>query len=236
MKYKAIIHDLDGTLVDSKKDIVRAVNVMVQKFDRPPLSETRIHQLVGTGADDLVRQVLPGLSDAELMKAYEGLLNDYCEHCLEETRIQPFVLDGLQEFCRRGMQQAVWTNKPHNITKAVIEGLGLGPYFTIVLGAENGFPHKPNPDGTRYVLQQLEVLPAEALMIGDSPVDFETARNVGMDCVLVMTGYSPRDELLKLKEKERVVGVFEDYREVLKCLNVFRRRRIGLWLKVLKFI
>lgn len=215
-KYQAIIHDLDGTLIDSKKDIVASVNVMLAKYGGQKFSDAEIHKLVGHGADDLVRQALPHLDAAQQADALDYFLRYYLEHCLDQTKLCPFAKEAVKIFSKSGVKQAVWTNKPQPITDAIIEGLKLKKYFTVVLGAENGFAHKPDPDGTRHVLQQLGVEPKEVLMIGDSPVDFETARNVGMDCVLLRSGYARHEDLDVFKD--RVVAICENYQEMMACV------------------
>ncbi len=213
IKYRAIIHDLDGTLIDSKKDIVTATNTMIAHFGGVPLTDEHIHTLVGKGAVDLVRQAMPGLDESQVQVALKYLLDDYLKHCLDQTTLYPHAREALETFHRAGFKQAVWTNKPQRITNAVIKGLSISHFFEIALGAENGFPHKPDPAGTRHVLNRLGVSASEAILVGDSPVDLATAKAVGMDCLLVMTGYSRREDLLAVKD--RLVALCEDYRGVL---------------------
>ncbi len=108
---------------------------------------------------------------------------------------------------------AVFTNKPQNYTDRIMAGLGISKYFKIILGAENGYPNKPAPDGTRAILEILKSDPKKTLMVGDSDVDLQTAENVGMDCALALNGFSTREEILAFKK--RAVILYEDLSELM---------------------
>jgi phosphoglycolate phosphatase len=189
---RALVFDLDGTLIDSKLDIVNAVNAMLRDIGRPALPVDTVASYVGHGAPRLVASALgPESSEAERSKGLHLFLRHYEQHKLDNTRAYPGVEEGLATLAEHPM--AVLTNKPTQISQEIIAGLGLKKYFRAVYGGDS-FPKKPDPSGVWSVLREVEVAPAQAVMVGDSDVDIQTARNAGMLAVAVRYGFGKHDE------------------------------------------
>jgi phosphoglycolate phosphatase len=185
---RAFIFDLDGTLIDSKMDLVSSVNAMLRATGRNELSTEAIAGYIGHGAPQLIASVLgPEASDNDRKSALAIFLAHYGQHCLDETRPYLGVMEGLTALA--GHPMSVLTNKPLRITKQILHGLGLSRFFTTVYGGDSFANKKPDPSGALSILSELGVVPAEAAMVGDSDVDIQTARNSGMRAVAVTYGF-----------------------------------------------
>ena len=188
-----LIFDLDGTLVDSRQDLANSVNAMLQHFGRPPLPIDVVGSYVGDGAPMLVRRALGDpVDEAFLQHALETFLSYYRKHMLDTTRVYdgiPEALRSVGDSGRRAM--AVLSNKPVKPSRAIVDALGLGGFFTQIYGG-NSFPtKKPDPFGAVTLLQEFGVAPAAAIMVGDSSNDVLTGRNSGMWTVGCTYGLSP---------------------------------------------
>jgi len=175
---RALIFDLDGTLIDSKLDLALAVNATLAYTGRKALEHERIYGYVGDGAPMLVRRALGlGATDQEVEQGLQYFLSYYRAHMLDNTVTYPGVRDGLEML--KGHPMAVLTNKPVRFSQGILDGLGIAHCFRYVYGG-NSFPtKKPDPEGVNVLLRDLAVRPFEAMMIGDSEVDVRTARNAG---------------------------------------------------------
>ena len=181
---KLMVFDLDGTLIDSARDLATAVNAMLGQMERPALPETVIAEYVGDGAGMLVRRVLGDPDDESLVEdGLERFLACYRTHMLDHTYVYDGVfaaLDALRAMPDGGQRQfAVLTNKPVRPAQRICDALGLRKYFFEIYGG-NSFPtKKPDPEGLHALMRQAGVRPDETVMIGDSVVDVLTARNAG---------------------------------------------------------
>lgn len=176
---KLIVFDLDGTLIDSRKDLCNSINAMLAQFHRQPLPEEIIAEYIGDGAGMLVRRALGDPADETLVSsALESFLDYYREHKLDYTYVYPGVFESL-EVLRAGRKMAVLTNKPVNPAKVICEALGLAPYFFEIYGGNSFATKKPDPEGLAALIRQAGVAPAETVMVGDSDVDILTARRAG---------------------------------------------------------
>lgn len=176
---RVLIFDLDGTLIDSKLDLANSINAMLQHMGRAQLSNEKIYSLVGNGAPVLVRRALgEGATDPEADQGLSFFLSYYRTHMLDNTVTYPGVLEALKLLENHPM--AVLTNKPVRFSQAIIDGLGLGRYFRFVYGGNSFEKKKPNPMGVEILLRELTATPGEAMMVGDSEVDVQTARNAGI--------------------------------------------------------
>lgn len=179
--------DLDGTLVDSRLDLVLSVNATLLHMGRPELPHEAIYKLVGSGAAVLVQRALgQGASEEESERGLEFFLSYYREHMLDNTIAYPGVREGLEMLKNRPL--AVLTNKPVKFSQAILEGLELAQYFRVVYGGNSFATKKPDPEGARVVLQDFQASPKEAMLVGDSEVDVRTARNAEMWCCGVSYG------------------------------------------------
>jgi phosphoglycolate phosphatase len=192
---KLLIFDLDGTLIDSRLDLVHSVNAMLRHFGRPELPGDLVASYVGDGAPVLVRRALGDPKDEGFLKeALDYFLAYYRVHKLDYTH----VYDGIKETLaaihnsngnRRKM--AVLSNKPVHPSRAIVEALGLAEFFIHVYGG-NSFPtKKPDPHGAQTILRETKTRPEEAVMVGDSSIDVITGRNAGVWTCGVTYGFAP---------------------------------------------
>ena len=189
---RAFVFDLDGTLVDSKRDIVESVNAMLSETGRGPLPFEQVAGFIGHGAPALIARVLgPDVDPAVQRECLSRFLTHYQEHKLRTTRPYPGVLEGLRAL--RAHSLAVLSNKPQRLSEEILAGLGLAGYFERVYGGDSFETRKPDPAGTRTLLKELGVLPSESALVGDSDVDIQTARNSGLLAVMVRYGFGPHD-------------------------------------------
>ena len=189
---RVLIFDLDGTLIDSKRDLIRSVNAMLVETGREPLHEDTVSSYIGHGAPRLVARALgSGATEEECERALKFFLAHYDEHKLDSTRAYPGVRETLEEL--REFPMAVLTNKPVRASRKIVEGLGLAKYFRAVHGGNSFATKKPDPLGAKKILEELSAAPAEALLVGDSEVDVQTARNAGTLAAAVNYGFGTHD-------------------------------------------
>jgi phosphoglycolate phosphatase len=193
---KLVIFDLDGTLIDSRLDLVHSVNAMLRHCKMPELPEDKIASYVGDGAPMLVRRALgDGASDGLVKEALEFFLAYYRVHKLDFTH----VYDGVQEMLQsvrnsngRSRKMAVLSNKPVVPSRAIVEALGLAEFFIHVYGG-NSFPtKKPDPHGVQTILRDTKTRPEDTLMVGDSSIDVITGRNARLWTCGVTYGFAPQ--------------------------------------------
>jgi phosphoglycolate phosphatase len=192
---KLLIFDLDGTLIDSRLDLIHSVNATLRHLKRPELPGDVIASYVGDGAPVLVRRALGDPKhEGDVKEALEYFLAYYRVHKLDHTHLYPGVKEMLTtvrncDGIRR--QMAVLSNKPVVPSRAIVEALGLAEFFSHVYGG-NSFPtKKPDPHGVRTILREADARPEEAVMIGDSSIDVITGRNAGLRTCGVTYGFAP---------------------------------------------
>lgn len=189
---RAYLFDLDGTLIDSKLDLVNSVNFMLRQMQRDVLPLATVAGYIGHGAPRLVADALgPDAAEADRKRGLEIFLAHYSEHNLDATRAYPGVVEGLEALQDRPM--VVLTNKPAKMSVEILEALGLLKYFRAVHGGDSFEKKKPDPAGALAILQGLGALPQHSAMVGDSDVDIKTARNAGMLAIAVNYGFGQHD-------------------------------------------
>jgi phosphoglycolate phosphatase len=189
---RAFLFDLDGTLIDSKLDLVNSINFMLLEMQRDVLPLATVASYIGHGAPKLVADVLgPDAAEADRKRGLEIFLAHYSKHNLDATRAYPAVVEGLEALQDRPM--AVLTNKPKKMSVEILEALGLLKYFQAVYGGDSFEKKKPDPAGAQAILKDLGAQPREAAMVGDSDVDIKTARNAGMLAIAVNYGFGQHD-------------------------------------------
>ncbi|MFI5182772.1 MAG: HAD family hydrolase [Vicinamibacteria bacterium] len=189
---KLIVFDLDGTLVDSLADIASALNGTLARLSpgAPRLSRDAVRSLVGHGAWELVARALPlAALDVPVEKALALFRDIYRAGLLDETRPYPGVVVGLDRLRSRTL--AVLTNKPGDLSRSILEGLGLADRFIRIYGGGDVAGKKPDPEGLARLLAETGTRASEGLMVGDSAVDVRTARNAGVGAVGVSYGFDP---------------------------------------------
>ncbi len=181
---RLIVFDLDGTLINSQKDLANSINAMLTQLNRQPLPEEIIAAYIGDGAGMLVRRALGDPEDEHLVE--DGLnrfLAYYREHKLDHTYVYPGVFESLEAM--RSMpddsprSMAVLTNKPIGPSRAICDALDLSPWFFQIYGGNSFATKKPDPEGLDTLIREANVSPRATLMIGDSDVDVLTARRAG---------------------------------------------------------
>jgi len=175
---RALIFDLDGTLIDSKLDLAHAVNAAMAELGRSTLEHEQIFSYVGQGAPSLIARALgAGATDEECLRALEYFIQYYSAHKLDNTVLYPGVRETLDALS--GIPMAVLTNKPVRASKGIIDGLGIAKYFQVVYGGNSFERKKPDPMGVTTILREMDETPEHCMVVGDSEVDVLTARNAG---------------------------------------------------------
>jgi phosphoglycolate phosphatase len=193
---RALILDLDGTLIDSKLDLIHSVNAMLCDAGRETLPAQTISGYIGHGAPVLVARALGGAaSEGERARALKFFLAYYEEHKLDNTNAYPGVAEGLAELAERGVPMAVLTNKPVRISVRILEAMGLAKHFRVIYGGNSFETKKPDPLGANTILRELNVEAGEAMVVGDSEVDVQTARNAGCLAAAVNFGFGVHDRV-----------------------------------------
>jgi len=198
MAYRCLLFDLDGTLIDSRADLIGSINLMLAELGLTPLADDRVVEFVGEGVRLLVERALFAAynresDEAHVDHALEVYRRHYRAHLLDRTRVYPEVEETLEHFAL--WPKAVVTNKPYEFTIAVLRGLGLERYFTAVLGGDSLAERKPSPEPLLEAARRCGHPPAECLMIGDSRVDIEAGRAAGMKTCGYVSGFRGREEL-----------------------------------------
>ena len=194
---KLVIFDLDGTLIDSRLDLVHSVNAALRHIGRPELPDDVIASYVGDGAPILIQRALGGeeVDEAIVRQGLQFFLSYYREHKLDYTTVYAGVKEALTTVQRtsngKPRKMAVLSNKPVIPSRAIVEALGLGPFFSQIYGGNSFATKKPDPEGARKLLEESGVRPEEAVIVGDSHVDVETGRNAGLWTVGVSYGFAP---------------------------------------------
>jgi phosphoglycolate phosphatase len=199
-----LVFDLDGTLVDSRRDLADAANAMVVELGGAPLSEVQVGDMVGEGATLLVRRVLDAAGvEAELPAALNRFLELYDQRLLIHTKPYDGIVEALETLNAR-VPLAVLTNKPQAATDRLLAGLGLRGFFRDVVGGDTEYGRKPDPSGLNELARRSGVTITETMLVGDSPVDLETTRRAGCRVALVSYGFGFRT--VALREGEQVVS------------------------------
>ncbi len=200
-----IVFDLDGTLIDSSADLAISMNATREHFGMTPLDPTLIYSYVGNGATVLMRRAFgPDASEELVQQALQFFLKFYRAHALEHTRLYPGVRDIVEELSGAGHKLAVLTNKPVRISFDIVGALGLQKQFMRVYGGDSFEQKKPDPVGIVSLMQEAGIPALQTLMVGDSGVDVQTARNAGVRSCGVAWGFQP--EAFQLDPPDFLIG------------------------------
>jgi len=187
-----IIFDLDGTLIDSSKDLAISMNATREHFGLVPLDPDLIYSYVGNGAGVLVRRAMgSNASDETVQDALKFFLDFYRMHALEHTKLYPGTRAMVEELFDSGHKLAVLTNKPVRISFDILGALGLQKYLLRVYGGDSFPVKKPDPIGAMQLMREAGVRPSQTMLVGDSGVDVQTARNAGIRSCGVTWGFQP---------------------------------------------
>lgn len=190
---KLVIFDLDGTLIDSRLDLIHSVNAMLRHFGHPELPGDIVASYVGDGAPMLVRRALGDPDEKIFKQGLDFFLAYYREHKLDCTKAYPGIPEALKQIGSNGYdrEMAVLSNKPVNPTRAIVDALGLARFFVKVYGGNSFETKKPDPLGVNTLLKETGIAPENAMIIGDSSIDILTGRNAGITTCGVTYGFAP---------------------------------------------
>lgn len=207
------VFDLDGTLIDSLEDLARSVNWILSEYGYPPIDDETVRRGVGNGARNLLvrafgssaragSQAAP--ADGEIDAALIRYRSHYDAHCTEHTRLYPGIREWLDVLINRGVKVAVLTNKPEQATRTLLDALGVADLFDVIAGPETFGALKPDPAGLCAIMAKCGACAADTVMIGDSSVDIETARNAGVTSCGI-TGGLGDDEPLRASKPDILI-------------------------------
>lgn len=195
-KITTIIFDLDGTLVDSLPDIADAMNRVLAHHQQPIHSHEAYRALIGNGIRSMVNRLVPHYESAHQQVLYDEFVGRYSEHLFDKSTCYPGILELVARLRFGGYELAVFSNKRHDLTKKLVAHFFRPSDFKVVKGHIEGQPRKPDPIPTNELLSDLVVEPANAILIGDTAIDVETAGAVNMRCLGVGWGYRPAQTLV----------------------------------------
>ena len=194
---KAVIFDLDGTLLDTLDDIVDSINAMLNEFGYKAIDKERVRAIIGRGAKKLIADALPvKVSDEEFITRLETYNRIYDASGSPKTKLFGGIKEVLAELKKRGYKLAVLSNKPQRSTDKVAEKYLQGLGFDFIAGQSDKIKCKPDPAGALYVLQELGVKPENAYLVGDGETDVLAAINAKITGVCALWGNRTRAQLL----------------------------------------
>jgi len=214
--HRLIAFDLDGTLVDSRRDLADSANQLIVELGGAPLSEDDIGRMVGEGAATLVRRALAAAGVTDLRNALARFLEIYDTRLLNHTRVYDGMADAVR-FARTIGRVVVLTNKPKAPSDTILRALGIADLFNDVVGGDGPLGRKPAPDALNALMREAGATRDTTLLVGDSAIDHETAARAGVRCCLVSFGFGylnfPRE---RLKGDEWIAGDAGQLRSILE--------------------
>lgn len=197
MKYTAVVFDLDGTLLNTLEDLMDAVNYALDKYGYPIRTLEEIRHFVGNGVRKLMERSLPdGASNPKFEEILSAFRTYYTIHCEDKTCAYDGILELLRQLKDSGYKIAIVSNKLDSAVKELNRSYFNG-YVQAAIGEKEGIQRKPAPDMVENALAELHCTKKEAVYIGDSEVDIQTAASAGLDCISVSWGFRDPDFLLK---------------------------------------
>jgi phosphoglycolate phosphatase len=213
---RLIVFDLDGTLIDSRRDLTDAANALIEELGADPLPLDAVAAMVGEGAALLVRRALTAAGlDPDTPRALERFLDHYDRRLLVHTRPYDGVREAL-EALTASAPLAVLTNKPAAPTRTILEALELAAFFDQILGGDTPLGRKPDPSGLLHLARTAGATPGSTVLVGDSPIDRETAKRAGTRVCLVRYGFGFRFAAADLDGVDLVVERAGDLVEKLR--------------------
>ena len=196
-KIKAVIFDLDGTLLYTLEDLKNAVNYALEQQNMPIRTLDEVRRFVGNGVGKLMERAVPdGLSNPEFDKTFDIFKEYYGKHCNDNTSPYPGIMDLLETLEKKNIKMAIVSNKIDSAVKE-LDKLYFKNYMMAAIGEMEGVRRKPAPDTAIKAMKELGVQPDEALYVGDSDVDIATEKNAGLRCISVKWGFRDEEFLLE---------------------------------------
>lgn len=211
MKYKAVIFDMDGTILNTLEDLKNATNYSLRQFGMPERSLEEVRMFVGNGIRKLVERAVPsGTSEEKITQVFDVFLEYYEIHSADNTSPYPGILELVEKLKKSGIKTAVSTNKAdvpaQELGREYFNGI-----FDLIVGQQDGLKVKPAPDSVNKILSILDIQKKDAIYIGDSDVDVQTAKNSGLDFIGVSWGFRGREFL----EKNGAKNIVDNANEIL---------------------
>jgi phosphoglycolate phosphatase len=199
MKYKAVLFDLDGTLLDTLEDLANSMNAVLSSLNFPTHEVFRYKDFVGEGVEFLVCSALPeGHRDQKMVLRCMRLMREcYAERWAENTKPYPGIPELLDGLTKRGIKTAILSNKPDEFTQAVVKKFLSHWKFQVVMGAQVSIPKKPDPAAALKISKNMKLAPNAFLYLGDTKIDMKTADEAGMYAVGALWGFRSERELLE---------------------------------------
>src|SRR3989338_274187 len=217
---KLVIYDLDGTLIDSKRDIAAATNYALAQLKFPELSVDDICRYVGYGLEQLLESALgkvsrthADLSSEDMRRAVEFYKDYYSKHLLDETILYPGVGEVLDKFSKHGIAQAVLTNKSEVFAHQILRAFGVDHYFFEVAGGDRWETRKPAADPVIKVMELAKSKTDETVLVGDSDIDIEAGRNAGVKTIAMTYGFQPAGQI----QKSQPDFILDRFSDLLLC-------------------
>lgn len=211
MKYKAVIFDMDGTILNTLEDLRNATNYSLRQFGMPERSLEEVRMFVGNGIRKLVERAVPaGTPKEKIDQVFDVFLEYYEIHSADNTSPYPGILELVEKLKKSGIKTAVSTNKAdvpaQELGREYFNGI-----FDLIVGQQDGLKVKPAPDSVNKILSILDIQKKDAIYIGDSDVDVQTAKNSGLDFIGVSWGFRGREFL----EKNGAKNIVDNANEIL---------------------
>lgn len=195
MKYKAYMFDLDGTLLNTLTDLAASVNYALCAYDLPKRNLMEIRRFLGNGVKRLIMDAVPdNFDEKDLGKVLETFRSHYIEHCMDNTHPYDGIMEVLQHLKEKGAKLYIISNKPDNAVQELYKHY-FSKYIDYAIGESKNIRRKPCPDTLLKAIDHAQVTPNDAVYIGDSEVDIETARCAHVDCISVTWGFRDKDFL-----------------------------------------
>lgn len=211
MKYKAVIFDMDGTILNTLEDLKNATNYSLRQFGMPERSLEEVRMFVGNGIRKLVERAVPSsTSEEKIAQVFDVFLEYYEIHSADNTSPYPGILELVEKLKKSGIKTAISTNKAdvpaQELGREYFNGI-----FDLIVGQQDGLKVKPAPDSVNKILSILDIQKKDAIYIGDSDVDVQTAKNSGLDFIGVSWGFRGREFL----EKNGAKNIVDNANEIL---------------------
>ena len=197
MSYKAVLFDMDGTLLDTLEDLCDSTNHALRQMGYPPRGIEEIRRFIGNGAEKQIRRAVPeGTSEEKIMETLAAFRAYYQDHCQIKTKVYDGLLDMLSELKEKGVKMAVVSNKPDAAVKKLNREY-FGDRLDYAIGPSDGVRCKPYPEMAEEALKALGVAKKDAVFVGDSEVDVQTGLNAGLDVIAVSWGFRSREVVIE---------------------------------------
>ncbi|MDR3541509.1 MAG: HAD family hydrolase [Desulfosporosinus sp.] len=198
MKFKGVIFDLDGTLVNSLEDLADSMNNILQRYGFPSHELQAYKYFIGNGIKNLVREALPETSQEEALinRCFDLMMEEYSNNCTHKTQLYDGIAELLNELATRKMKLAVLSNKVDDLTKKVVMSLLPNWNFEVIIGVSAEIPRKPDPFGALLISQQLGIHSENLIYVGDTGVDMQAANSAGAYAVGALWGFRTKEELI----------------------------------------